>query len=103
MFVILCNTLLATKYYVKTSGNDSNTGLSDAQAFAHHPWMTTFTRASAAPHTTTLSFLSVKVSTTPTYFTSNANILELYAIGKSMTQAKFNTFQTIMNTLFNSY
>jgi hypothetical protein len=30
-------------YYVKTGGDDSNTGLSDAQAWAHHPWMSTWT------------------------------------------------------------
>ena len=32
-----------TSYYVKNSGNDANTGLSDAQAWAHHPWMSTYT------------------------------------------------------------
>jgi uncharacterized repeat protein (TIGR02059 family) len=32
-----------TDYYVKNTGNDSNTGLSDAQAWAHHPWMSTWT------------------------------------------------------------
>ena len=29
--------------------------------------------------------------------------LELYGLGKSMTQAKFNTFQTIMNTYFAAF
>ena len=32
-----------TSYYVKSAGNDSNSGLSDAQAWAHHPWMSTWT------------------------------------------------------------
>ncbi len=32
-----------TKYYVKSTGNDSNSGLSDGQAWAHHPWMSTWT------------------------------------------------------------
>jgi hypothetical protein len=32
-----------TNYYVKNTGNDSNTGLSDEQAWAHHPWMSTWT------------------------------------------------------------
>ena len=32
-----------TTYYVKNAGNDSNTGLSDEQAWAHHPWMSTWT------------------------------------------------------------
>lgn len=30
-------------YYVKTGGSDSNTGLDDANAWAHHPWMSTWT------------------------------------------------------------
>ena len=32
----------ATKYYVKNGGNDSNTGLDDANAWANHPWMSTW-------------------------------------------------------------
>ena len=31
-----------TKYYVKSTGSDANTGLSDEQAWAHHPWMSTW-------------------------------------------------------------
>ena len=36
-------TSTGTDYYVKNGGNDSNTGLSDAQAWAHHPWMSSYT------------------------------------------------------------
>lgn len=32
-----------TEYFVRTSGSDSNSGLSDAEAWAHHPWMSTWT------------------------------------------------------------
>jgi uncharacterized repeat protein (TIGR02059 family) len=42
-FLALNTVLFATNYYVKNTGNDSNTGLSDAQAWAHHPWMSTWT------------------------------------------------------------
>lgn len=30
-------------YHVKNNGNDLNSGLSDAQAWANHPWMSTYT------------------------------------------------------------
>jgi hypothetical protein len=33
----------ATKYYVRNGGNDANSGLNDADAWAHHPWMSTWT------------------------------------------------------------
>ncbi|MFW9988911.1 MAG: cadherin domain-containing protein [Candidatus Odinarchaeota archaeon] len=33
----------ATNYYVRNGGNDSNSGLDDANAWAHHPWMSTWT------------------------------------------------------------
>lgn len=32
-----------TNYYVKNGGSDSNSGRSDAQAWEHHPWMSTWT------------------------------------------------------------
>ena len=32
-----------TEYFVRTTGNDSNSGLSDAEAWAHHPWMSNWT------------------------------------------------------------
>jgi hypothetical protein len=37
--------LSATKYYVKTGGSDASAGTSDATAWAHHPWMSTWTGA----------------------------------------------------------
>jgi len=38
------NTILsATNYYVRNGGNDSNSGIDDAHAWAHHPWMSTWT------------------------------------------------------------
>ena len=42
-FLFFSLILSATDYYVKTGGDDSNTGFSDAQAWAHHPWMHTWT------------------------------------------------------------
>lgn len=44
-FILLTVTSLlsATDYYVKNGGNDSNSGLDDANAWAHHPWMSTWT------------------------------------------------------------
>lgn len=40
--LLICLIASGTNYYIKNSGNDSNSGLSDAQALAHHPWMSTF-------------------------------------------------------------
>lgn len=42
ILLFLCFSLVstATDYYVKNGGSDSNSGLSDDQAWAHHPWMT---------------------------------------------------------------
>lgn len=42
----------ATNYYVKNGGSDANTGLSDEQAWAHHPWMEDSTGVAAAAATT---------------------------------------------------
>ncbi len=42
----------ATNYYVKNGGSDANTGLSDDQAWAHHPWMEDSTGIAAAAATT---------------------------------------------------
>lgn len=42
----------ATNYYVKNGGSDANTGLSDAQAWAHHPWMEDATGVADAAATT---------------------------------------------------
>ena len=42
-FLLVCIPVLGTEYFVKNGGSDSNTGLSDAQAWAHHPWMSTWT------------------------------------------------------------
>lgn len=41
--ILFCLTVKGTNYYVNNNGNDSNTGLSDSQAWAHHPWMSTWT------------------------------------------------------------
>jgi len=42
-FSIVTTLLSATNYYVKNGGNDSNSGLDDANAWAHHPWMSNWT------------------------------------------------------------
>ena len=42
-FLLINTVLSATDYYVKNGGNDSNSGLDDANAWAHHPWMSTWT------------------------------------------------------------
>jgi hypothetical protein len=42
-FLLISLAVSGTNYYVKNGGSDSNTGLSDAQAWAHHPWMSTWT------------------------------------------------------------
>jgi hypothetical protein len=42
-FYLLSIVSSGTKYYIKGTGNDANTGLSDAQAWRHHPWMSTWT------------------------------------------------------------
>lgn len=35
--------LYETNYYVKTGGDDTKSGLTDGDAWAHHPWMSTWT------------------------------------------------------------
>lgn len=44
MLLFLAQTLkvLGTNYYVRNGGNDSNDGLSDSNAWASHPWMSTW-------------------------------------------------------------
>ena len=41
-FLLFSIVVSATNYYVKNGGNDLNTGLSDDQAWANHPWMSTW-------------------------------------------------------------
>jgi Secretion system C-terminal sorting domain/Putative flagellar system-associated repeat/Right handed beta helix region/Bacterial Ig-like domain (group 2) len=43
LFLAINSVLSATNYYVKNSGNDYNSGKDDAHAWAHHPWMSTWT------------------------------------------------------------
>jgi hypothetical protein len=43
LLLAINSVLSATNYYVKNGGNDSNSGLDDANAWAHHPWMSTWT------------------------------------------------------------
>ena len=45
LFLFLFTLAGATTYYVKTGGNDASAGTSDATAWAHHPWMSTWTAA----------------------------------------------------------
>lgn len=42
----------ATSYYVRNGGSDADTGLSDAHAWAHHPWMEDATGVADAAATT---------------------------------------------------
>jgi hypothetical protein len=42
-FLLFSLIVTGTNYYVKNAGNDSNSGLDDANAWAHHPWMSTWT------------------------------------------------------------
>jgi len=43
LLLLLSNLVYSTTYYVKTGGNDSAAGTSDGTAWAHHPWMSTWT------------------------------------------------------------
>lgn len=43
LFLGINSVLHAADYYVKNGGSDSNTGLDDNNAWAHHPWMSTWT------------------------------------------------------------
>jgi len=43
IFLAINSALSATNYYVKNGGNDAASGTSDATAWAHHPWMSTWT------------------------------------------------------------
>ena len=49
-----------------------------------------------------LFMLTTNTGGTPLYFCASTEVLEMYWIGKALTQAKFNTLQTIMNTYFAS-
>jgi hypothetical protein len=41
--IIVSQKVSGTNYYVRNGGNDSNSGLTDAKAWANHPWMSTWT------------------------------------------------------------
>jgi hypothetical protein len=43
LFLAISSVLSATDYYVKNGGSDAASGTSDATAWAHHPWMSTWT------------------------------------------------------------
>jgi hypothetical protein len=43
LFLLTCLIASGENYYVKNGGNDSNSGHSDTKAWAHHPWMSTWT------------------------------------------------------------
>jgi hypothetical protein len=43
LFLAISSVLSATNYYVKNGGSDAASGTSDATAWAHHPWMSTWT------------------------------------------------------------
>jgi hypothetical protein len=43
LFLIISSVVSATNYYVKNGGSDAASGTSDETAWAHHPWMSTWT------------------------------------------------------------
>jgi hypothetical protein len=51
----------------------------------------------------TLFIFAMNTAGTPSFYTAITEIIELYAMGKSITQAQFNIFQTIMNTYFATF
>jgi uncharacterized repeat protein (TIGR02059 family) len=54
-FIMISTLASGTKYYVSNTGRDSNSGLSDALAWAHHPWMSNWTgKTELAPGDTVL-------------------------------------------------
>jgi uncharacterized repeat protein (TIGR02059 family) len=42
IFILTDTIVSGTNYYVKNGGNDSSSGLSDGEAWANHPWMSTW-------------------------------------------------------------
>lgn len=42
IFIQTGSSVFSASYFVKNSGDDRNTGQSDEQALAHHPWMVTY-------------------------------------------------------------
>ncbi|MBN2521613.1 MAG: hypothetical protein JXB17_13960 [Bacteroidales bacterium] len=43
LLISISLTVVGTNYYVRNGGNDLESGLTDEQAWAHHPWMITWT------------------------------------------------------------
>jgi hypothetical protein len=43
LFLAISSVLSATNYYVRNGGSDAASGTSEATAWAHHPWMSTWT------------------------------------------------------------
>lgn len=58
----------------------------------------TYSVVSTAIPSISAFILTANIENVPTYFAKNTEIIEFYAFGKALTQAKFNTLRVIMNT-----
>jgi Secretion system C-terminal sorting domain/Putative flagellar system-associated repeat/Bacterial Ig-like domain (group 2) len=91
LFLAISSILSAANYYVKNGGSDGAFGTSDATAWAHHPWMSTWTG-----HVTLVAGDNVFMKRGDTWIIANPTAAFIFTAqsgtaGRSITTAAYGT------------